>query len=297
MPAPFNLKLTADFFDAAGKPKYQDIGLSVLSAAPHIRQSPFAVHSPEISPEQLAGANGVIVLTPKVTAKSVSSAKDLLAVGRFGVGYDSVDVPACTAADVAVFITSGAVDRPVAEAAVGWMIALTHHMRTKDRLVRTGEWEVRSRFMGSELRDRTLGVIGLGGIARHLIKLLENWGMKPPLAFDPFIDDAGAAKAGARKVSLDELLRESDFVSIHCPLTEQTRGLIGPAQLDQEGRAHHQLRARRTGGRGRTLRRAQIQPHRGCGAGLLCAGAGHFALAVCRPGQRPARAALHRVDA
>jgi phosphoglycerate dehydrogenase-like enzyme len=155
----------------------------------------------------------------------------LLAVGRFGVGYDSVDVPACTAADVAVFITSGAVDRPVAEATVGWMIALTHHFRTKDRLVRTGEWDARSRFMGSELRDRTLGVIGLGGIARQVIKLLEQWGMKPPLAFDPFIDDAGAARAGARRVSLEELLRESDFVSIHCPLTAQTRGLIGASQL------------------------------------------------------------------
>jgi phosphoglycerate dehydrogenase-like enzyme len=140
-------------------------------------------------------------------------------------------VPACTAADVAVFITSGAVDRPVAEATVGWMIALTHHFRTKDRLVRIGEWDARSRFMGNELRDRTLGVIGLGGIARHVIKLLENWGMNPPLAYDPFIDDAGAAKAGARRVSLDTLLSESDFVSIHCPLNDQTRGLIGAAQL------------------------------------------------------------------
>ena len=231
MPAPFTLKLTGDFFDAAGKPKYQDIGLSVLATAPQIRQSAFASHSPEIAPEQLAGANGVIVLTPKVTAHSVSRAKELIAVGRFGVGYDSVDVPACTAADVAVLITSGAVDRPVAEATVGWMIALTHHLRTKDRLVRTGDWDARSRFMGSELRDRRLGVIGLGGIARQVIKLLEGWGMKPPLAFDPFIDDAGAAKAGARKVSLEELLRESDFVSIHCPLTPETRGLIGAAQL------------------------------------------------------------------
>lgn len=231
MPAPFTLKLTADFFDAAGQPKYRDIGLSVLNAAPHIHQTPFAAHQPEIAPEQLAGANGVIVLTPKVTAKSVSQAHDLLAVGRFGVGYDSVDVPACTAADVAVFITSGAVDRPVAEAVVGWMIALTHNVRTKDRLVRTGEWDIRSRFMGSELRDRTLGVIGLGGIARNLLKLLENWGMKPPLAFDPFIDDAGVAKAGAKKVSLEQLLQESDFVSIHCPLTDQTRGLIGAKQL------------------------------------------------------------------
>ena len=231
MPAPFNLEFTADFLDAAGRTKYDDIGLGVLAAAPHVRQTFFAEHWPEIASEQLAGANGVIVLTPKVTARSVSQARDLVAVGRFGVGYDSVDVPACTAADVAVFITVGAVDRPVAEATVGWMIALTHHMRTKDHLVRAGGWDTRSRYMGSELRDRTLGLIGLGGIGRTVLQLLASWGMKQPLAFDPFVDEATAARSGARKVGLDELLRSSDFVSIHCPLTEQTRGLIGTGQL------------------------------------------------------------------
>ena len=231
MPAPFTLRYTADFLDATGQTKYADIGLSVLSTAPHIRPEPFAEHRPEIAPGQLTGANGVVVLTPKVTALSVSQADDLIAVGRFGVGYDSVDVKACTAADVAVCITTGAVDRPVAEATVGWMIALTHHMRTKDRLVRSGGWDLRSGFMGSELRDRTLGLIGLGGIARNVLTLLANWGMKPPLVFDPFVDDATDARAGARKVALEELLRESDFVSIHCPLTDQTRGLIGAPQL------------------------------------------------------------------
>ena len=80
--------------------------------------------------------NGVIVLTPRVTAQSLSAAQDLLAVGRFGVGYDSVDVSACTLADVLLFITAGAVDRSVAEATVGWMLALTHQIRSKDRLVR-----------------------------------------------------------------------------------------------------------------------------------------------------------------
>ena len=75
-------------------------------------------------------------LTPSVTAKSVSQSDDLLAIGRFGVGYDAVYVKACTDADVAVFITAGAVDRPVAEATVGWMIGLTHHIRAKDHLVR-----------------------------------------------------------------------------------------------------------------------------------------------------------------
>ncbi|MDB6168279.1 MAG: Hydroxypyruvate reductase [Verrucomicrobia bacterium] len=223
--------LTADFFDAAGRTKYEDIGLSVFSAAPHVRFSALAEHRPEIGPGQLAGANGVIVLTPKVTARSVSQARDLVAVGRFGVGYDSVDIPACTAADVAVFITAGAVDRPVAEATVGWMIALAHHVRAKDQLVRTGNWEARSRYMGRELRDRTLGLVGFGGIARQVLQLLANWGMNPPLVFDPFVDAATVAKLGGRKVELDSLLGESDFVSIHCPLTEQTRGLIGAAQL------------------------------------------------------------------
>ena len=175
MPASFDVKLTADFFDVAGRARYEDIGLSVFAGAPHIRHAAFAEHRPEIGPDQLAGAGGVIVLTPRVTAQSVSQAHDLVAVGRFGVGYDSVDVRACTAADVAVFITAGAVDRPVAEATVGWMIALTHRMRTKDLLVRTGGWDTRSRYMGSELRDRTLGLIGLGGIARTVLQLLANW--------------------------------------------------------------------------------------------------------------------------
>jgi phosphoglycerate dehydrogenase-like enzyme len=111
------------------------------------------------------------------------------------------------------------------------MIALSHNLRIKDGLVRTGLWDERSKHMGRELRDRTLGVIGLGGIARKTMELLRGFGMKPPMAFDPFATDEMAAKAGARLVSLDALLQQSDFVSIHCPLTEKTRGLIGPREL------------------------------------------------------------------
>jgi phosphoglycerate dehydrogenase-like enzyme len=231
MPSPFHVKLTGDFYDASGRGKYADIGLSVFDKAPHVSVGRFEAHRPEIGPDQLEGVNGVIVLTPRVGAASVSRAADLLAVGRFGVGYDSVDVAACTAADVAVFITTGAVDRPVAEASVGWMIALTHNMRAKDGLVRTGAWDARSGLMGSELRERTLGLVGFGGIARELVRLLSGWGMNPPIAFDPFLKAEDAARAGVRLVGLDELLAASDFVSIHCPLTEKTRGLIGAREL------------------------------------------------------------------
>ncbi len=227
----FHVALTGDFYDAKGAPKYKDIGLSVLREHPHIQQRVFSEHRKEIGAEQIGDAQGVIVLTPSVTEASVSKAENLLVVARFGVGYDSVDVKACTAADVLVTITTGAVDRPVAEATVGWMIALTHNVLMKDRLVRTGQWDERSKYMGRELRDRTLGVIGFGGIARKTIELLRGFGMKPPLAFDPFATQEHADRYDASLVALDVLLKESDFVSIHCPLTEKTRGMIGAREL------------------------------------------------------------------
>ena len=93
----FSVALTADFYDANGKPKYNDIGLSVLDAQPHITHRVFKEHRKQIGPDQLAGANGVIVLTPAVTAETVSQSNDLLVIARFGVGYDAVDVKACTA--------------------------------------------------------------------------------------------------------------------------------------------------------------------------------------------------------
>jgi phosphoglycerate dehydrogenase-like enzyme len=231
MRSTFQVALTADFYNAAGEPKYVDLGLDVFTSQPQITVQSFTEHRPQIGADQLAGANGVVVLTPAVTRESVAAADNLLAIGRFGVGYDAVDVSACTAADVLVFITAGAVDRSVAEATVGWMIGLSHHFRVKDRLVREGKWDDRSRYMGSELRDRTLGVVGLGGIARKVLELLAGWGLKPPLAYDPHVDPSTAAKFGVRLVPLDELMRASDFVSIHCPLSPQTRGLIGAHEL------------------------------------------------------------------
>ena len=227
----FRVALTADFYGADGAPRYRDLGLGVFADHPAIRCRPFRDHREEIDPEQIDDAQAVIVLTPRVTARSVSRGQDLLALARFGVGYDAVDVPACTAADVAVLIAAGAVDRSVAEATLGWMLALTHHVRPKDRLVREGRWDDRSRLMGRELRDRALGVIGLGGIGRALVRLLGGFGMKQPLAYDPFLSPDSVREWGVRPVGLDELLSASDFVSIHCPLTEQTRGLIGAREL------------------------------------------------------------------
>ncbi len=227
----FSIKVTHDFFSEDGKTLGEDMGLSVLDDEPLIQWERFQEHRPEIGPDQVAGAQGVVVLAPRVTAQTVSAVEDLLAIGRFGAGFDAVDIPACTAAGVAVMNTPGAVDRPVGEATVGWMIALSHHTRIKDMLVRTGQWNSRTDYSGSELRDKTFGAVGLGGIARKTLELLQGFGMNPPIAHDPLVDEAAASKLGVRLVALHELLAQADFVSVHCPLMPQTEGLIGADEL------------------------------------------------------------------
>src|SRR6185503_20387477 len=105
-PSQFRVALTADFFNESGQPKFADLGLSVFEQQPHVAVTNLARFEPVIQPAQLDGVNGVVVLTPKVTGESIAGCGDLLAVGRFGVGYDSVDVEACTQANVLAMITS-----------------------------------------------------------------------------------------------------------------------------------------------------------------------------------------------
>jgi phosphoglycerate dehydrogenase-like enzyme len=269
-PRRFRIALTNDFFSPDGSTKYPDIGLSIFEGKAQLEWFKLHEHKNPIAAEQVAGVQGVIVLTPSVTAETVSQNRDLLAVGRFGVGYDAVDVEACTKNDLVVFITAGAVDRSVAEATVGWMIALGHHLRMKDILVRTGRWDERSRYMGRELRDRTFGAIGLGGIGRATVALLRGFGMRTPLAFDPHIDARTAEAVGARLVPLDELLAEADFVSIHCPLTDQTRGLIGRRELALMKPDAYLINTARGGIVDENELYAALERHRIAGAALDC---------------------------
>jgi phosphoglycerate dehydrogenase-like enzyme len=266
----FSVALTADFYDEAGEPKFADLGLGVFDGHDTVCVSKFGEHRPEITPDQLADYQGIVVLSPRVTSDSVADSRNLLAIGRFGVGYDNVDVDACTQNDVLAMITAGAVDRPVAEATIGWMIALSHHTLAKDRLVRTGQWDERTKYMGCELRDRTLGVIGLGGIGRNLVTLLQGFGMRQPVVFDPFVPAGIVEELGVRAVDLDELLATADFVSIHCPLNDQTRGLIGVDELDRMKVDAYLLNTARGGIVDEDALFAALKSHRIAGAALDC---------------------------
>ena len=226
----FTVGLTNDFLTADGQLIYRDIGLGLLTAE-KIEHHFLDTHHPCVMPDQLANLDAVISLTPKYDASSFRNVDRLLAVVRFGVGYDMVDVAACTEAGVLLCITKGAVDYSMAEATLGYMLALSHRMGIKDRLVRSDRWQERGFHMGTELRERTLGIIGLGGIGKKLVELIATFGMAPVLAFDPFLTSDEASRLGVPKVDLETLLRKSDFVSVNCPLTDSTRNLIGAKEL------------------------------------------------------------------
>jgi phosphoglycerate dehydrogenase-like enzyme len=132
---------------------------------------------------------------------------------------------------VALFITSGAVNYSVAEAILGWMLALGHYCFQKDRLTREGKWSQKSQWMGSELRRKTVGLIGLGGIGGALTELLKPFQTTQLLAFDPYVTAQRASALNTQLTDLKTLLRTSDYVIITCPLNEQTRGLLGANEL------------------------------------------------------------------
>ena len=266
----YPITLTADFYDDAGNVRFPDIGLDVLADDPDAEVRRLDRHHAELTPEQLSDARAVLVLAPRVTVRSLEQADDLLVVARFGVGYDGVDVGACTDRDVMLTVAKGAVDRPVAEATLAWMLALTYRLPIKDRLVRQGRWNDRNQFMGQDLRDRTLGIIGFGGIGRELVRLLSGFGMRRPLVFDPHLPGEVVAERGAASVSLDELLAQADFVSLHCPLTPETRGLLGERELSLMKPTAYLINTARGGIVDEAALDAVLRSGRIAGAGIDC---------------------------
>ncbi|HEU0119833.1 MAG TPA: NAD(P)-dependent oxidoreductase [Bryobacteraceae bacterium] len=219
--------LSADFLSESGALIFPDISLDSIAGHPQIAHRFLPDYQAEYTPGQLAEADVVLSLKPKVTAASLEGVSRLCAIGRFGVGYDNVDTAACTEADVAVYITRQAVVRPVASSIVLLVLAAAHNLVSKDRLLRRGEWAASTRALGKEPRGRVLGTVGLGNIAREALRLLVPFGFAEFLAYDPVVE----AAEGVRMVDLETLFAESDFVLINCPLTPQTRGLVSDSLL------------------------------------------------------------------
>jgi phosphoglycerate dehydrogenase-like enzyme len=227
----FRIGFSADFCDQQGQPVFPDIGLSLLGGLPRITHEFVREYRDTYSADQLSDYDVLISLKPRVTAQSLVGVSRLCAIGRCGVGYDNVDLEACTEHGIAVFITPGGVIRPVAESIVLSVLALSHNLLRKDRLVRRGLWTESTRLLGREPRQRVVGTIGLGNIASEAIRLLGVFDVARFVAFDPYAPAERATQLGVEIVSLEELLRVSDYVLVNCPLTPQTRGLLGKPQF------------------------------------------------------------------
>jgi D-3-phosphoglycerate dehydrogenase len=158
-------------------------------------------------------------------------APNLLIVSSNGAGYDPVDVDACTEAGVLVVNQSGGNAHSVAEHALGMLLTLSKRILEADRALRRDPNVNRNALMGTEAEGKTIGIVGLGNVGRRIAQLSNGLlGMKV-LAYDPYLTAAEMASRGGEKVELDELLRRSDHVSISCPLTRESRGMIGARQF------------------------------------------------------------------
>jgi D-3-phosphoglycerate dehydrogenase len=178
----------------------------------------------------LAEASAVLIRSAtRIDAEALAAAPRLQVVARAGIGLDNVDVPAATARGVMVVNAPQSNIVSAAEQAVALLLACARHLAPANAALKSGRWE-RSRWTGVEVADKVVGVVGLGRIGVLFAQRMSAFGTQL-IAYDPYVSPARAAQIGVRLVPLEELLRESDFISIHLPKTPETVGMIGAAQL------------------------------------------------------------------
>lgn len=227
----FRVALSASFQSPDGAPSYPSFDLSPLTDNPDIEMFYLPAGDP-IGAGELDNADALILLSERFDADSIPASGRLALVARFGVGYDSVDVEACSAADIAVTITPDGVRRPVAVAIVTLMLALSGKLMTKDRLTRRGPdgFNARSDHMGVGLQGLTLGSVGIGNIGAEMFRIAKPLDMRF-IAHDPYADAAIASQLQVDMVGLDTLFRSSDVLAINCPLGDDTHHLVNAERL------------------------------------------------------------------
>ena len=227
----FRVALSADFRKADGSPSFPEFDLSPLKEHPDIDLF-YLEPEPEISASQLAEVDALILLTPRVGAASLTPNGRLAVVARFGVGYDNVDLAACSDHDVAVVITPDGVRRPVAVSILTFIFALAGKLFVKDALARRGPagWAEKTVHNGIGLVGLTLGSVGMGNIGAEMFRLARPLDMRF-IAHDPYADPALAADLGVTLTDVDTVFREADFVCVNCPLSDETHHLVNGERL------------------------------------------------------------------
>jgi D-3-phosphoglycerate dehydrogenase len=195
---------------------------------------------------EIATVNAILVRSAtKVDAQVIAAAPNLKIIARAGVGLDNVDIPAATTAGVLVVNAPTSNIVSAAELAVGLLLASARNIVPANLALKNGKW-ARSKFGGVELQDKTVGIIGMGKIGLLVAKRLAGFDMKF-VAYDPYVKQAPAGGPEIKMVELDELLKVSDFITIHIPKTAETTGLLGKAAFSQVKPTVHIINAARGG--------------------------------------------------
>jgi D-3-phosphoglycerate dehydrogenase len=186
------------------------------------------------TPDQLSAdlqdADAIVVRSAtKVTAPLIAAAPKLRVIARAGTGVDNVDVPTASARGIVVMNAPGANSISVAELAMGLILAMARHVPAADAAMKQGKWE-KKKFLGEEVREKVLGLAGLGRIGQEVARRAAAFGMRI-IAHDPFISEQVAADLGVELVSLDEVFERADYVSLHMPSNEKTRSIVNAERL------------------------------------------------------------------
>ena len=227
----FRVALSGDFKKPDGSPAFPDFDLSPLDDDPNVEYEFIPVNG-VVKAENLEGFDALILLVPRIEQLSFPKDGRLAVIARFGVGYDNVDLKACTDHGCALAITPDGVRRPVAVSVITFMLALTGKLLVKDRLTRQGPkgWAKRNNHMGVGLVGRTLGSLGIGNIGAEVFRMAKPFDMKF-IAHDPYANKKVAKELGIRLVSLEELFLESDILSVSCPLSKETHHIVNAERL------------------------------------------------------------------
>jgi D-3-phosphoglycerate dehydrogenase len=176
------------------------------------------------------GVDAILIRSAtKMDSEAIEAAKGLKVIARAGVGLDNVDIPAATAAGIMVVNAPTSNIVSAAELAIALLLASARHVAPAHNALMNGKW-ARSKYTGAELFEKTLGVVGFGRIGQLVAQRMQAFGMKV-IAYDPYLQPSRAAQLGVDLVSLDQLLAESDFITIHLPKTKETANLIGVEAL------------------------------------------------------------------
>ena len=228
----FRVALSADFRKPDGSPAFPMFDLSPLDADPDIEYDYVNIEGGRIPAASVEGFDALILLVPRFDADSIPVDGRHKLVARFGVGYDNVDVAACSKAGIAVAITPDGVRRPVAASILTLILALAGKLFVKDALVREGPEGFARRIdhMGVGLVGKTLGSVGIGNIGAETFRLCAPLDMKF-IAHDPYADPELAADLGVTLVDLETVFSDSDFITVNTPLNDATHHLVNGERL------------------------------------------------------------------